>query len=241
MRVEAPRLSEQPVLPSFPTVTSLPSKDKEHPPHLSGDAEGKGPPMKKRKRFSLAWLALLALAGGVELLIVDGTLSGGTPLSRVASSVRETLDQTPTPANAASQQMYIWKDASGVTHISETPPPKPPAAKWRNTSSRRSLQPRSPSPSPLSIYRALSTSRPPPNWKRPPLKPGKGSNSRSNSCKRSGGSLKSNYTAPGPRATATRRSVSVLCWNRTERRWKSSSPNSDICHAATLPQRIYPD
>lgn len=85
--------------------------------------------MKKRKRFSLAWLALLALAGGVELLIVDGTLSGGTPLSRVASSVRETLDQTPTPANAASQQMYIWKDASGVTHISETPPPKPPAGK----------------------------------------------------------------------------------------------------------------
>ena len=80
--------------------------------------------MKKRKRFSLAWLALLALAGGVELLIVDGTLSGGAPLSRVASSVRETLDQTPTPANAASQQMYI-----GVTHISETPPPKPPAGK----------------------------------------------------------------------------------------------------------------
>ena len=63
MRVEASRLSEQPVLPSFPTVTSLPSKDKERPPHLSGDAEGKGPPMKKRKRFSLAWLALLALAG----------------------------------------------------------------------------------------------------------------------------------------------------------------------------------
>ena len=59
----------------------------------------------------------------------DGTLSGGAPLSRVASSVRETLDQTPTPANAASQQMYIWKDASGVTHISETPPPKPPADK----------------------------------------------------------------------------------------------------------------
>lgn len=30
--------------------------------------------MKKRKRFSLAWLALLALAGGVELLIVDLSL-----------------------------------------------------------------------------------------------------------------------------------------------------------------------
>ncbi|MFR0873669.1 MAG: DUF4124 domain-containing protein [Bilophila wadsworthia] len=135
----------------------------------------------------------------------------------------------------------IWKDASGVTHISETPPPKPPAGKVENTSSRRSLQPRSPRPvAPLDIP-SLSTSRPPPNWKRPPLKPGKCSNSRSNSCKRSGGSLKSNYTAPEPRATATRRSVSVLCWNRTERRWKSSSPNSDICHAATLPQRIYPD
>ena len=92
--------------------------------------------MKKRKRFSLAWLALLALAGGVELLIVDGTLSGGAPLTlppkspgQDPDSVRETLDQTPTPANAASQQMYIWKDASGVTHISETPPPKPPAGK----------------------------------------------------------------------------------------------------------------
>ncbi len=85
--------------------------------------------MKKRKRFSLAWLALLALAGGVELLIVDGTLSGGAPLSRVMSSMRETLERTPSPANAASQQMYIWKDASGVTHISETPPPKAPAGK----------------------------------------------------------------------------------------------------------------
>ena len=70
MRVEAPRLSEQPVLPSFPTVTSLPSKDKERPPHLSGDAKGKGPPMKKRKRFSLAWLALLALASLVLALMV---------------------------------------------------------------------------------------------------------------------------------------------------------------------------
>ena len=239
MRVEAPRLSEQPVLPSFPTVTSLPSKDKERPPHLSGDAEGKGPPMKKRKRFSLAWLALLALAGGVELLIVDGTLSGGAPLSRVASSVRETLDQTPTPANAASQQMYIWKDASGVTHISETPPPKPPAGKVEEY--QFSPQPPAAQPEPVAPLDIPSPEHQPSNWKRPPLKPGKGSNSRSNSCKRSGGSLKSNYTAPGPRATATRRSVSVLCWNRTERRWKSSSPNSDICHAATLPQRIYPD
>ena len=43
--------------------------------------------------------------------------------------------------------------------------PSRPRAKWRNTSSRRSLQPRRPSPSPLSIYRALSTSRPPPNGK----------------------------------------------------------------------------
>ena len=60
--------------------------------------------MKKRKRFSLAWLALLALAGGVELLIVDGTLSGGAPLSRVASSVRKTL-MCVTPD--ASFQMYI--------------------------------------------------------------------------------------------------------------------------------------
>ena len=75
-------------------------------------------------------LACLANVHGEALIDKRiGTLSGGAPLSRVASSVRETLDQTPTPANAASQQMYIWKDASGVTHISETPPPKPPAGK----------------------------------------------------------------------------------------------------------------
>ncbi|MFQ8736031.1 MAG: hypothetical protein ACLSAH_08390 [Bilophila wadsworthia] len=144
MRVEAPRLSEQPVLPSFPTVTSLPSKDKEHPPHLSGDAEGKGPPMKKRKRFSLAWLALLALAGGVELLIVDGTLSGGTPLSRVASSVRETLDQTPTPASALSRCTSGRR--IGV-RISETPPP---AARGKV----RVPQPPAASPSPSPLFRA---------------------------------------------------------------------------------------
>ena len=129
MRVEAPRLSGTACATIISNRNEPPVKRQGRPPHLSGDAEGKAPPMKKRKRFSLAWLALLALAGGVELLIVDGTLSGGAPLSRVASSVRETLDQTPTPANAASQQMYIWKDASGVTHISETPPPKPPAGK----------------------------------------------------------------------------------------------------------------
>lgn len=166
---------------------------------------------------------------------------GGAPLSRVASSVRETLDQTPTPANAASQQMYIWKDASGVTHISETPPPKPPAGKVEEY--QFSPQPPAAQPEPVAPLDIPSPEHQPSadERKRPPLKPGKGSNSRSNSCKRSGGSLKSNYTAPGPRATATRRSVSVLCWNRTERRWKSSSPNSDICHAATLPQRIYPD
>ena len=197
--------------------------------------------MKKRKRFSLAWLALLALAGGVELLIVDGTLSGGAPLSRMASSVRETLDQTPTPANAASQRMYIWKDASGVTHISETPPPKPPTGKVEEY--QFSPQPPAAPPEPVAPLDIPSLEHQPSaaELERPPLKPGKCSNSRSNSCKRSGGSLKSNYTAPEPRATATRRSVSVLCWNRTERRWKSSSPNSDICHAATLPQRIYPD
>ena len=111
--------------------------------------------MKKRKRFSLAWLALLALAGGVELLIVDGTLSGGAPLSRVASSVRETLDQTPTPANAASQQMYIWKDASGVTHISETPPPKPPAGKVEEYQ----FSPQPPAAQPAELEKAAAEAR----------------------------------------------------------------------------------
>ena len=85
--------------------------------------------MKKRTHLSLGWLALLTLACGVEPLIVDGTPSGGAPLSRMVSGIRETLPPTPSPANAAPQQMYIWKDASGVTHISETPPSKPPAGK----------------------------------------------------------------------------------------------------------------
>ena len=112
--------------------------------------------------------------------------------------------------------------------------------RWRSTGSRRSLQPHSPALLPPLGGRALSISHPP-NGKRPPLKPGTGSGSKSDNCKRNGGSLKSNYTEHEPRATATRRSVSAPCWNRTGRRWKSSSPNSDRCHAATLPQRVYPD
>ena len=86
--------------------------------------------MKKRKRFSLTWLALLALAGGLELLLVDGTLSGGAPLLKLASGVRETLDSTGT-STASAQQMYIWKDASGVTHIGEKPPSGPPSGAVR--------------------------------------------------------------------------------------------------------------
>lgn len=116
MRVEAPRLSEQPVLPSFPTVTSLPSKDKERPPHLSGDAEGKGPPMKKRKRFSLAWLALLALAGGVELLIVDGTLSGGAPLSRMAQRAGNAGPNTHPSQCGLSADVHLERRIRGHAH-----------------------------------------------------------------------------------------------------------------------------
>ena len=86
--------------------------------------------MKKRKRFSLTWLALLALAGGLELLLVDGTLSCGAPLLKLASGVRETLDRTGT-STASAQPMYIWKDASGVTHIGEKPPSAPPSGAVR--------------------------------------------------------------------------------------------------------------
>ena len=218
MRVEAPRLSEQPVLPSFPTVTSLPSKGKERPPHLSGDAEGKGPPMKKRKRFSCShWRA------GWNCLSWTARFRAAPHCPAWHPACGKRWTKHPPQRMRPLSRCTSGKTHPGSRTSAKRRLPSRPRAKWRNTSSRRSLQPRSPSPSPLSIYRALSTSRPPPNWKRPPLKPGKGSNSRSNSCKRSGGSLKSNYTAPGPRATATRRSVSVLCWNRTERRWKSSS------------------
>ena len=103
--------------------------------------------MKKRTHLSLGWLALLTLACGVEPLIVDGTPSGGAPLSRMVSGIRETLPPTPSPANAAPQQMYIWKDASGVTHISETPPSKPPAGKVEEY--RFSPQPSAAQPGPV--------------------------------------------------------------------------------------------
>lgn len=109
MRVEASS-SEQPVLPSFPTVTSLPSKDKERPPHLlSGDAKGKGPPMKNAA--APAWFTCSRWRA-VEPLIVDGTRWQVPPLSRMASSVRETLDQTP-PQPMRYSVMYIWKTHPG--------------------------------------------------------------------------------------------------------------------------------
>lgn len=93
--------------------------------------------MKKRARVSLTGLALLALAGGLELLVVDGTLSGRVPL-RAVTELCGQLGEKTTPSAASAQQMYIWKDASGVTHISETPPPsragKTPAAEEYNFS-----------------------------------------------------------------------------------------------------------
>ena len=61
--------------------------------------------MKKRTHLSLGWLALLTLACWVEPLIVDGTPSGGAPLSRMVPGIRETLPPTPAPANSAPQQM----------------------------------------------------------------------------------------------------------------------------------------
>ncbi len=78
--------------------------------------------MKKRARVSLTGLALLALAAGLELLVVDGTLSGRAPL-RTVTELCGQIGEQATPSPASAQQMYIWKDASGVTHISETPPP----------------------------------------------------------------------------------------------------------------------
>lgn len=87
--------------------------------------------MRKRRRFPLTWLALLALAAGLEILLVEGTLRGDAPLFRLSEGLRRTLEETGSPANAAPQQMYIWKDASGVTHIGEKPPAEAPAGKVR--------------------------------------------------------------------------------------------------------------
>lgn len=87
--------------------------------------------MKKRRRFPLTWLALPALAAGLEILLVEGTLTGDAPLVRLSDGLRRTLEETGSPANAAPQQMYIWKDSSGVTHIGEKPPADAPAGKVR--------------------------------------------------------------------------------------------------------------
>lgn len=97
--------------------------------------------MKKRRRFPLLWLVLLAGAVALEMVVVEGALQGDAPLTRVADGLRRTLAETGAPANAAPQDVYIWKDSSGVTHIGEKPPasvpgdvrelrlsPQPPAA-----------------------------------------------------------------------------------------------------------------
>ena len=98
--------------------------------------------MKKRRRFPLIWFALLALAGGLELLIVDGTLSGDAPLHKL-EDLRETL-----PASTASAQpLYIWKDASGVTHIGEKPPSAPPSGTVREL--RLTPETAAPQPAPV--------------------------------------------------------------------------------------------
>lgn len=82
--------------------------------------------MKKRRRFPVVWLVLLAGAGALELVVVEGALQGEAPLSRVAEGLRRTLSETGVPARAAPQDVYIWKDSSGVTHIGEKPPAQAP-------------------------------------------------------------------------------------------------------------------
>lgn len=82
--------------------------------------------MKKRRRFPLLWLVLLAGAVALEMVVVEGALQGDAPLSRVADGLRRTLAETGAPANAAPQDVYIWKDSSGVTHIGEKPPASAP-------------------------------------------------------------------------------------------------------------------
>lgn len=81
--------------------------------------------MKKRRRFPFVWLVLLAGAVALEMVVVEGALQGDAPLSRVADGLRRTLAETGAPANAAPQDVYIWKDSSGVTHIGEKPPAAP--------------------------------------------------------------------------------------------------------------------
>lgn len=82
--------------------------------------------MKKRRRFPFVWLVLLAGAVALEMVVVEGALQGDAPLSRVADGLRRTLAETGAPANAAPQDVYIWKDSSGVTHIGEKPPASAP-------------------------------------------------------------------------------------------------------------------
>lgn len=105
--------------------------------------------MKKRTRFPLMGLALLALAGGLELIVVDGTLTGKTPINPVLSRIGMVLEQKTAPSTASAQPMYIWKDASGVTHISETPPPSASSGAPQAREYQFSPQPPAEQPAPV--------------------------------------------------------------------------------------------
>ena len=102
-----------------------------------------GESMKRRRRSPLLWILLLVLACALELFVLETTFRSDKPT--LGRSVFAMLGSTGEPANASPQKMYVWKDASGVTHISETPPPDS-ARKARELS--LTPAPQQPAPSP---------------------------------------------------------------------------------------------
>lgn len=76
----------------------------------------------RKSHAGIAMLLLFACAAGGYGLITYGSMQAlllGKP-----TFFNKSLGLKATPAQAASQQMYIWKDAEGTSHISTNPPPQ---------------------------------------------------------------------------------------------------------------------
>lgn len=74
------------------------------------------------KRTSVSVLLLFACAVGGYVFITYSSIH--SLLLGIPNKAGQHLSFDASPAQAASQQMYIWKDAEGTSHISTSPPPQ---------------------------------------------------------------------------------------------------------------------
>jgi hypothetical protein len=75
-----------------------------------------------KKRSSVSLLLLLACAVGGYVFITYSSIH--SLLRGIPNKAGQQWGFNASPAQAASQQMYIWKDAEGTSHISTSPPPQ---------------------------------------------------------------------------------------------------------------------